>query len=683
MDQDANLLPSFRIQRFFAFLLKYWWVPVLTLALSLGGAIWYFFWEPPTYVSKSRMWETVTLRLPEGAMFSEDMQNFLGTQTELLESGQLRQLALARLSAPKTNAIPLGKDGQPLEVQIRVRQAAKSSVFELEASAADAAYVQAYLNALMIEYIQYKKDIRKVVSGDTLASISEQVLRLERDLKSEQENLVAFQRTNNLAIVQQEATIAGGSLARLSTELSDGILQTQVLESRALGLEANGPLGGNVSVDLNGPLLGADSEIPSTGTSERQGASRDLELLKLQRERLSKFLRPKHPKIAQLDTQIQRAEKLIELFRNQSREQIAAAQQVLKLKMNGIQTSIKESLGKVLAANDRIADAERMKMNISRIQFHYDRVVNLLQNVDISRNIDQGTLAILDPASEAVRSYKQDVSLLAMTLVAGLLAGFGCVFLVAVRDDRFITLADVIEKLGDAVLGQVPEVRKRRRKSPLPLLEIDDDRHVYAESYRNLRSALLYQGTDGQRPRVLLVTSAVPNEGKSTVAANLARILALGGSRVLLVDGDLRKGALHELMGMNHEPGLSEMLRCPEDLEKIIQTNSLPNFFFVSSGGRLSNPGDLFLNPALSQVLAWARQHFDYVLIDSSPVFAADDTATLAPMVDGTLFVVRNRFSRPRPAREALELLFQRQAKVLGLVFNRADASERSHYSHY
>src|SRR5207249_1904415 len=142
--------------------------------------------------------------------------------------------------------------------------------------------------------------------------------------------------TTNLAIVQQEATIAGGSLARLSNELSDGILQTQLLESRALGLEANGPLGGNVSVDLNGPLLGADSEIVSTGTSERQGASRDLELLKLQRERLSKFLRPKHPKIAQLDMQIQRAEKVIELLRNQSSEQIAAAQQVLKLKMNGI-----------------------------------------------------------------------------------------------------------------------------------------------------------------------------------------------------------------------------------------------------------------------------------------------------------------------------------------------------------
>ncbi len=352
MDQDANRVPSFRIQRFFTFLLKYWWVPVLTLALGLGGAVWYFFWEAPTYVSKSRMWETVTLRLPEGAMFSEDMQNFLGTQTELLESGQLRQLALARLSAPKTNAIPMGKDGLPLPVQIRVRQTAKSSVFELEASAADAAYVQAYLSALMIEYIQYKKDIRKVVSGDTLASISEQVLRLERDLKAEQDNFVAFQRTNNVAILQQEATTAGGSLARLNSELADGILQSQLLESKALGLDANGSLGASVSVGLNSPLLGADSASASTTTTERQGASRDLELLRLQRERLSKFLRPKHPKIVQLDVQIQKAEKLIELFRNQSREQIAAAQQVLKLKMNGIQASIKESMGKVVAASD-------------------------------------------------------------------------------------------------------------------------------------------------------------------------------------------------------------------------------------------------------------------------------------------------------------------------------------------
>jgi len=228
----------------------------------------------------------------------------------------------------------------------------------------------------------------------------------------------------------------------------------------------------------------------------------------------------------------------------------------------------------------------------------------------------------------------------------------------------------------------VPEIQSPKGGARLPLLAIDDKRHLYAESYRNLRSAILFMAVAGQRPKVLLITSAVPNEGKSTVAANLARTLALGGSRVVLVDGDLRKGVLHQLLGLQREPGLAELLRQPGDLEKVIQKDSLLNFSFISSGTVLSNSGDLFLGPAFDELLARLRQQFDYVLIDSSPVFAADDATTLAPKMDGTLFVVRSRYSSARPVREALDLLYQRQAKVLGVVFNQADASARSYYAY-
>jgi capsular exopolysaccharide synthesis family protein len=177
-----------------------------------------------------------------------------------------------------------------------------------------------------------------------------------------------------------------------------------------------------------------------------------------------------------------------------------------------------------------------------------------------------------------------------------------------------------------------------------------------------------------------LITSALPNEGKSTVTANLARTLAMGGARVLLVDADLRRGALHELLGLSRGPGLAELLRKPEDADKLLQTNSLPTLRFIPAGTRMNNPGDLFLRPELDQLLAQWRKQFDYVLIDSSPVFAADDAPTLAPKVDGTLFVVRNQFSGARQVREALELLQRRQAKILGVVFNRANTSARSYY---
>jgi capsular exopolysaccharide synthesis family protein len=176
------------------------------------------------------------------------------------------------------------------------------------------------------------------------------------------------------------------------------------------------------------------------------------------------------------------------------------------------------------------------------------------------------------------------------------------------------------------------------------------------------------------------VTSALPGEGKSTVAANLARTLAMGGSKVLLVDGDLRRGVLHELVGLQREPGLADLLRQPGDLDRVVQTNCQPNFSFIAAGTHLPNPGDALLRAPLDRLMAQWREQFDFIVFDSSPVLAADDAANLAPKVDGTLFVVRNRRSRSRQVREALDLLCQRQARILGIIYNGADTSSGSYY---
>jgi capsular exopolysaccharide synthesis family protein len=267
-----------------------------------------------------------------------------------------------------------------------------------------------------------------------------------------------------------------------------------------------------------------------------------------------------------------------------------------------------------------------------------------------------------------------------MATLGGIFLGLAIVLVVAIRDDRFISVVEVSERYGDAIVGQVPEVSGASRDSSLPLLKIDDDRHIYVEAFRSLRSALFFGNANGERPRLLLITSAVPDEGKSTIAANLARTLALGGSRVVLVDADVRRGGLHLLMGLQRKPGLGEFLRQEADLEKIIQADSLPGLFFIARGSNLNNPGDFFLGRKLDELLARLRQQFDYVLIDSCPVFAADDATTLAPKVDGTLLVVRSDFSSAHAVQRALELLSQRKARVLGMIFNRANASARTYY---
>jgi capsular exopolysaccharide synthesis family protein len=424
--------------------------------------------------------------------------------------------------------------------------------------------------------------------------------------------------------------------------------------------------------------LGSASALPAA--SDHFAPFQEIELLKSEREKLSQNLRPEHPKIVKLDAQIQRDQKIIEMFRHQDREQFAASRQNIKTKMDNILASIKEWEGKVIEANNRIAEAENLKLGVSRTQSLYDRLVTLLQNVDISRNIDQETLAILEPASPSKRSYSDEIRLLAMAGIGGLGLGLSLIALIGIRDDRFNSLAEVSAKFGDVIVGQVPDMPTIRGQTRMALLELEDERNMLAESYRNLRSAIFFMPREGEQPKILLVTSALPNEGKSTIAANLARTLALGGSRVLLVDADMRRGYLHELLGMRLEPGLADLLEHPDDLETIIQRDSLPNFAFLSRGKSVSNPGDLFLSSKLDQVFVRLREKFDYVVIDSSPIFAADDAASLAPKADGTLFVVRNRFSPAGAVKEALELLGQRQVRVLGLVFNRSDASARSYY---
>jgi succinoglycan biosynthesis transport protein ExoP len=674
--------PKFQWHKLVTTLRKFWWVPGLTLLLGLAGAVAYFFLAPPVFYSIARMWETEKLRLPGGAAFTEDAQNNLGTQSELLRSERMRQLALIRLQSSGTNNVPKDKAGEPLKVKIRILPAPKSSVFAVEASSPHPGFTPAYLDALMNEYLEYKRNVRKVVSGGTLASISEQVSRLERDLKADQEALTEFQRTNNLGVLEQEGNIAGSYLARLKTQLSDYQLETRLLDATALESESASPGSTNTSSSLFASLRNSGGAGP--GEPEGQTASREIELLKLQREKLSEFLRPKHPKIVKLDADIQRGQQLLDIYRRQNLEQVAVARQALKIRIASVETSIKEWEGRVAAANARIAAAERLRQNVGRNQSLYDRLVSLLQSVDISRNIDQETLAILEQASPVKRSYQEITTALGLAVFGGLVAGFGIIFLITLRDDRFNSLQEVTEQMGDYVVGQVPEMPQLKGGAPLALLADQDDRHIYAESYRSLRSALLFLAVDGARPQVLLITSAVPNEGKSTITTNLARALALGGSRVLLVDGDLRKGHLHDLLGLQSQPGLAELLRTSGDFRQFIQTNSLANFSFIARGAISNNPGDLFLNSTFEKTLAQLRQEFDYILIDSSPVFAADDATTLAPKVDGTLFVVRSRFSRARAVREALNLLNQRQARVLGLVLNRADATARSyHYYNY
>ena len=709
-EEEGAGISSIPVQRFLLFLLRYWWVPLVTMALALVVAGAWVWQEPPTYVSTGVMWETEQLRMGDMG-FQKELQSFFGTEAELLKSPAMLDKASEILRSAGTNGPLAAKAAAAYKMKVQVTQIPKSTVFEVVAIGPEPAYTQAFLETLMNEYLAYKRNVHKEIAGGTEASISKEVNDFETEMRDKEKTLSRFKSTNDLAVLEEEAKGAGSYLAALKSRLSEYELELKILDATALERSFRETASTNQTMEIFDYLNGMTAGAPSVMPAERFTAIRDLEMVKGERDRLGRNLRPKHPKMVKLNAEIEKLDKLVEIFRRQNDEQMAAFKKSIQMKIDDVVASIKECEARVTLASSRLAEAEKFRQEAESARNVYDETRSVLHRAEIGGSVEQETLQILAHAGPAIHSRRGEVLGLGLAALAGLAVGLGIVLVVAIRDDRFNSLAEVKQQLQERVVGQVPEVGSLGGSGLVPLIEIQDQRQTYAEAYRNLRSALLFlTPPQSERPKSLLITSATQEEGKSTIAANLARTLAMGNSRVLLIDADLRRGTLHETMGLERLPGLAEVLCRPAVLAKAIQSATargrgarrssetydpgysrprgpirsglLPNLCFLARGGDVDNPGDLLLSPALDQVLARLRKQFDYVLIDSCPVFAADDVTTLAPKVDGTLLVVRSRYSRFGQVREALELLYQRQAKVLGIVFNRTDARARSYY-HY
>jgi len=163
------------------------------------------------------------------------------------------------------------------------------------------------------------------------------------------------------------------------------------------------------------------------------------------------------------------------------------------------------------------------------------------------------------------------------------------------------------------------------------------------------------------------------------VAANFAITLAQSGSRVLLVDADLRRGILHKHFEVSIDPGLAEVLAQKCEWSRAVVPTSIPNLFLLPSGACPRHPGSLFARQT-GKFLAEIAGHYDYYLFDTSPIMAADDVSSLAPLVDGVIMVIRAGVTSSRIAEAALDLLHLRKVNVIGLAFNAVEAGGGAYY---
>ena len=361
-----------------------------------------------------------------------------------------------------------------------------------------------------------------------------------------------------------------------------------------------------------------------------------------------------------------------------NRRSITAAADETKL-------SLSETARKIAAleATMTIRPSSATQIELQAARDLYGTLLAQLQKLESADKLETGsvrlvTTAVPDPVPVSPQPARNG----ALGLVAGLVLGFAAALLANALDNTVKSPSEASALYGVPVVGQIPV--DTYRKDELPRVAVlTHPSGAAAEAYRGLRNT--FEFVDFERSiKVLMVTSAVPGEGKSTVAANLSVVLAQAGWNVVLVVADFRRSGADDLLGLSTSPGLSEILAGRVEISRAVQKH-YTGLRVIGSGEMPPNPSELLGSAAMERMLAKIGESADLVIIDTPPLLAVVDAAVIARWADAALIVARERLTTREAARGAKEQIDVVGGRLIGVVVTGIDvpASDRSGYRLY
>lgn len=650
---------------------KYWWVMALTVSVAICAAAWYLVNTPPPYLSvaKLSMGEGQAIKVggaaeQSGSAFNQQMDDLINTEKEIIKSAAVSRLATDRLAAQYPD-MP--------ESKVKLEMVQRSSILILNATGPNREYTQRWLAALVEGYQQKKRDMRREATSQALEKVREEIARLDGLLKEDDDRMIKFQRDAGMVMEkgknarQNDVVALEAKLSSLTSDLDQLSLMTP-----DQALNGGGSRRSSVtSSDPSNPQAQNALESPGAEDAYRQAQQLAVKY-KADLDDLSRDLRPKHPKIIALKAEIERQERLTADLLSQNAKRIANRREFVGSLLKATRDQLEEAKKRALSADLLQVEFDKLADKKGRDEKTYNDLQKAMIDGSMNVNVDSGSVNVMEAASVAELVPSVWIKVLALALALGLGTGVGLLLLIDRMDDRMGSINDFKLNFSEHVVGQIP---RDSTDESTELLVPDDQRHQLVESFRNLRSTLLYMPMEGARPKTILITSAIPNEGKSTVSSNLALVLAFAGMKTLLIDSDLRRGAIHKAFGLSRGPGLTDVLGHNVNWKLAIRDTGVDNLHVLPRGRNVPQPAEYLLNKNTDALLKELYPLYDYIIIDSSPILAADDTASLAPKIDATLFVVRLSFTSAKMTRKSLEILYGRGANIPGLILNQVDTS--------
>ena len=612
---------------------------------------------------------------PEFGGTEESPSNSLGLTTDALQP-----------DSEKTTALLAAFKGG-----LRVSLIPNTRIIEIHYRSPDKTLAASVVNTLITTYIEQNFKTRFESTMQASDWLSKQLVDLEMKVQTSQEKLVQYQKQHEILGIDEKQNITTSKLDELNKELTAAESDRMQKESVYRLVQSSDPdTAAAAAVSAAGGNGGAGSSGLMEKMREQQAE------LKIQVAQLSTQFGNAYPKVVQLNTQLKEVDAQLQTEMTKVVSRVRSGYLAALQHESMLRQALDNQKQEANKLNESAIEYSLLKRDVESYRTLYEGLMEKLKEAGVTAGLRSNNIRSVDKAR--VPTYPSEPNVprnLAFALALGLSTGIGLAFLLEGIDNTVRTpeQAQAISALPS--LGMIPLGSKSGIEAAAKRLTVASSREAVelvtqsrpqsqmAESYRALRTSLLLTSLGGP-PKVILITSALPQEGKTTTSINTAIVLAQKGTRVLLIDADLRRPSIHKALGMGPKTGLSNVLTGNATLQQAVARSSiLPTLFVLTAGTPPPNPAELLASSNMKDILAELREQYDHIIVDTPPTLSVTDAVVMSTRADAVVLVIRSGQTTKQALRRARDLLMQVNARVAGVLLNAVDLTSPDYYYYY